>query len=148
MAGGWVMTVRDRVRGALVETLAAIVMLARGIALRTQTGGFLALLGLLLVLMAAMALAHAVLFAAGTITEPGPRREPLQRVRDRRPLTTRERNRSGHGARMAQRPAETTRRGRLLRGGGRQRRSATAARAHGSPRPAERFAGKRPAPRR
>jgi hypothetical protein len=77
-------TVRDRIRGALVETLAAIVMLAGGVALRTQTAGFLGLLGLLLVFMAVMALVHAVLFAAGAIAEPGGRREPIKPERDRR----------------------------------------------------------------
>jgi len=64
VAGRPVVTVRDRVRGALVETLVA------------------ALLGLLLVLMAAMALAHAVLLAAGSIPQPDGRPQPRRRERD------------------------------------------------------------------
>ena len=82
VAGRPVVTVRDRVRGALVETLVALVMLAGGVTLRSQTNGFAALLGLLLMLMAVMALAHAVLLAAGRIPQPDGRPQPRRRERD------------------------------------------------------------------
>jgi hypothetical protein len=60
----------ERMRVAGIEAIVALVMLAGGAAL-TRVSGFLGVLGLVLVLLAAMGLAHAILVGVGVVSLPG-----------------------------------------------------------------------------
>jgi len=60
----------ERLRVAGIEAIAVLVMFAGGVGL-TRVGGFVGLLGLSLIALSAMGLAHGTLLALGIVSLPG-----------------------------------------------------------------------------